>query len=128
MLRSWRTKRCFLLKFLIDESVSLAVTQRLRELGHQVEAISEGELASLSDSNVFEMAIKTKSILITRDWDFTNRLLFPPEKAEGMIYIRHGNLQSEEEADIVENIIRQYSADKLKGRLLAIYKNFASIR
>ena len=116
------------MKFLVDESVSHAVANRLRELGHQVEAISEGGLASLSDSNVFAMAIRTKSALITRDWDFTNSLLFPPDKTKGIIYIRYGNLQSEEEADLVENIIKQYSPEKIDGKLLTVYKTSASIR
>ena len=80
------------------KNVSFSVVRKLRALGYNVIAIAE-EYASIKDQSIYEMAIREKAILITRDYHFTNSLRYPPEKTEGIVYIRHGNLKSNEEVD-----------------------------
>lgn len=74
------------------------------------------------------MALESDSILITRDHHFTNNLLFPADQTKGIIYIRQGNLQSDEETDLIEKTINQLSLEKIKGKLLTVYKRFSTIR
>jgi len=116
------------LKFLVDENVSLAVAERLRQLGHEAEAVIESGFSSASDQKVFQLAIEKESILITRDHHFTNGMLFPPDKMKGIIYIRQGNLRSDEEVTLVEEAVRKFPLGTIEGKLLTIYKHFSSIR
>jgi len=57
--------------------------------------------------------VREQAVLVTRDYHFTNPIRFPAEKTAGIIYIRHGNLKSEEEIMLMENFlhntIRKYS-------------------
>jgi predicted nuclease of predicted toxin-antitoxin system len=81
-----------------------------------------------SDEDVFLLACKTQSILITRDYHFTNPLRFPPGKTGGIIYVRHGNLTSEEEIRIVTTFLVNHSYAEFSGRLATIYKDSVKIR
>lgn len=116
------------MKFLVDENVSLAVAERLRHLGHEAEAVIESDLHSASDRQIFQMAVESDSILITRDHHFTNSLLFPADQTKGIIYIRQGNLQSDGEADLIEKTVNELPSKKIEGKLLTIYKRFSTIR
>ena len=116
------------MKFLVDENVSQAVTDCLNELGHEAISIVESKLSGINDQKIFQMTVKTESILITRDYHFTNNLLFPAEKTKGIIYIRKGNLTSNEEAYLLEKTVQRIPLNEIAGKLLTIYKNFSTIR
>lgn len=75
------------MKFVVDESVSYAVVEKLRELKYEVVSVAK-DFASLKDRDVHKLAVAEKAILITRDHHFTNSIRFPPEKTNGIVYIR----------------------------------------
>ena len=73
-------------KFLLDENIPKAVKNFLESKGFSVryadKGIANGKLASLSK--------ETKSVLVSRDSDFLNRLLFPPKDFSGiMVFVIH---------------------------------------
>ena len=115
------------MKFIVDENVSFSVVRGLRELGYNVIAIAE-EYVSIKDQSIYEMAIKEKAILITRDYHFTNSFRYPPEKTEGIVYIRHGNLKSKEEADIVFKFLKTCNLTEIRGSLVTLYRKSLKIR
>ena len=59
---------------------------------------------------------------------FTNPIRFPAEKTKGIIYIRHGNLKSEEEIMMAENCLRSHDLETFQGKLVALYKDGMRIR
>jgi predicted nuclease of predicted toxin-antitoxin system len=85
------------MKIIADENVSLGVVTFLRNEGFEVSGIMESSISGLDDFNIFELVRKEKGILITREHHFTNSLRFPSEKTAGIIYIRKGNLTTQEE-------------------------------
>lgn len=115
------------MRIVIDENVSYSVVLRLQERGYEVTSIAK-ERKSIPDKDIFHLAIQKEAILITRDYHFTNPILYPPNKTEGIIYIRIGNLRSDEEAEIVERFFADYSPEKLKGKLATLYRKSAHIR
>jgi hypothetical protein len=53
---------------------------------------------------------------------------FPAEKTKGIIYIRHGNLKSEEEIMMVENCLRSHDLEILQGKLVTLYRDSVKFR
>lgn len=99
------------MKVVVDENVSYGLIERLREEGHEVISISELPDMGVSDEDIYAFILREQSVLITRDYHFTNPVRFPAEKTMGIIYIRHVNLKSEEEIAMVENFIHNYDLD-----------------
>jgi len=114
--------------FLIDENVSFGLVERLRTGGHQVVSIVESQQQGLSDDKIFTTAQKTKAVIVTRDHHFTNAIHFPAEKTVGIIYIRHGNLCSEEEIKLVEDFLAKHSSEQYCGKLVLLTKDEIYIR
>jgi len=116
------------MNFVLDESVSYGVADALREAGHIVIAIAESATSGLSDKDIFSFVIENSSILITRDFHFTNAVRFPPDKTGGIIYIRSGNLTSNEEISLVIRFISNHPYEEYSGRLATLYKDSIKIR
>jgi len=115
------------MKFIVDENVSFNVVKELRASGHSVTSIIEG-YASIKDQKIYEMLIKEKAILITRDYHFTNPFRYPSEKTKGIIYIRHGNLKSKEEVNIISRFLKTCDFTKIKGSLVILDRTTIRIR
>jgi len=116
------------MKIVVDESVSYGIVSYLRNKGHDVIAIAEALTSGLKDPDVFEVVKKENAILITRDHHFTNSLRFPPENTSCIIFIRKGNLTSQEEIDLLKWFFDSYSISEFKGRLVSISKDQIKVR
>jgi len=114
--------------FLIDENVSFGLVECFRAKGYQVVSIVEAHAQGLSDNEIFTSAQKYKAVIITRDHHFTNPISFPVEKTAGIIYIRQGNLCSEEEIKLVESFLIRHSPEQYYGKLVLLSKNEIYIR
>ena len=116
------------MKIVLDESVSYGLGEILRHEGHEVIAIVEAATAGNADEEVFKQTCEVKAVLITRDYHFTNHLRFPADKTSGIIYIRHGNLTSEEEIQLVTNFLSKHPSADYNGRLATLYRSSVKIR
>lgn len=116
------------MKILLDESVSYGLGEVLRREGREIIIIAEAATAGITDEEVFKLACESKAVLITRDYHFTNHLRFPADKTTGIVYIRHGNLTSEEEIQLVTNFLSKYSPMEYAGRLVTLYRDNIRIR
>jgi predicted nuclease of predicted toxin-antitoxin system len=58
------------MKFLFDQSADFRLILHLRQLGHDVQAVSRNYPPGLPDEDVLEIARKEKRILIVVDRDF----------------------------------------------------------
>jgi predicted nuclease of predicted toxin-antitoxin system len=72
------------LRFLLDENVPRSVMKFLESGNNCVESVPKGA----RNSKVIQLARKKKAILITRDSDFTNILLYPPEESYGIVVLQ----------------------------------------
>ena len=68
-------------KFLLDENIPKSVRNLLKSKGFEAEYTQKG----ISDEELASLAKKQKSIIVSRDSDFLNSSLFPPEKYFGII-------------------------------------------
>lgn len=116
------------MNFLIDENVSLGLVDRLRSIGHNVISIAEDPERGFEDEDIFTLCKKTKSILITRDYHFTNPIRFPAKGTKGIIYIRHGNLSSKEEIELVERTLTTHPIELFSDKLVLLSRKDLKIR
>ena len=116
------------MKIVLDESVSYGLGEVLRHEGHEIIAIAEAATAGNADDEVYLLVCDVKAVLITRDYHFTNPLRFPADKTSGIIYIRHGDLTSEEEIQLVTTFLSNHLPTEYSGRLATLYRNSVKIR
>ncbi len=114
--------------FLLDENVSLILEQILREHGHIVLAVCEFADRGIPDTEVWSRIKDSETVLITRDYHFTNPYRFPSTEVGGIIFIRSANLKAIEEATLVENFITHYPFDSYKRKLVTLSRNSVKIR
>lgn len=115
------------MKIVVDENVSCSVVLRLQEKGHKVTSIAKDRKSS-TDKDVFSLVLQKEAILITRDHHFTNPLLYPPDKTQGIIYVRIGELRSDEEIEIIEKFFNNYLPKEFRGKLVTLYRDSVHIR
>ncbi len=72
------------MRALLDEDVHIKVLRWLIEAGHDVIRVPSG----LKNGRVIELARRETRVLITRDKDFANRLLYPPAQSSGIVLLR----------------------------------------
>ena len=116
------------MNIVVGENVSYGLVERLRIAGYEVISISELAERKMSDEDIYTLILKEQAILITRDHHFTNPIRFPAEKTKGIIYIRHGNLKSEEEIMMIENCLHSHDLKIFQGKLVTLYRDSMRIR
>jgi predicted nuclease of predicted toxin-antitoxin system len=72
------------LKFLLDENVRVEVKEFLESKGLSAEYASKG----ISNGKLASLAKEKGLVLLTRDSDFINTVLFPPKQFSGMVVFR----------------------------------------
>src|SRR5215472_11599241 len=85
------------MKFLLDQSADFRLIPHLRELGHDVTAISRHYPPGLADEDVLTIAREEARVLIVADRDF-GELIFHQELAHaGVIFFRLPGAKSEKQ-------------------------------
>ena len=77
-----------LLPLLADECIYKVTTDFLRSLGCDVVTVQELGLAGASDDVVIDKALALGRVLLTRDMDFSNILLYPPAQYLGIVVLK----------------------------------------
>lgn len=116
------------MKFIVDENISLAVVNLLKSLTQELIYVADKDYVGMSDTKVFELAVRENAWLITRDYHFTHPIRFPSDKLQGIIYIRPGNLSSEQEAGLVQNFLKTSNLESLQGHLITLRRDQTRIR
>jgi len=114
--------------YLLDENVSLLLAQILRGYGNNVRAVCEFAERGLSDVEVWELIKGSETVLITRDYHFTNPYRFPTTEIGGIIFIRSANLKAIVEASLVEKFVTHYPHESYKQKLVTLSRDSVKIR
>jgi len=109
------------MKFLIDADCTRSIGNSLKQSGHEVWDIRDIKPAA-PDQEIYELIRKESLILITRDTDFGNILLYPATKQCGIILLRTHLLPVNEIVAIVNDFIANVAARELLGSLAVIRK------
>jgi predicted nuclease of predicted toxin-antitoxin system len=71
-------------RFLLDENIPRRIYRALKERGYYVEYVPKG----VDDETVINIARNRNLILITRDSDFADEIMYPPGSHPGIIVLR----------------------------------------
>jgi predicted nuclease of predicted toxin-antitoxin system len=108
------------MKIVLDENVSLSLATVLREDGHDVLAVAESAEKGSEDEEVWRVACEEPSLLITRDYHFTNGVRFEPSQCLGVVFIRRGNLTASDEVALVRSFLASHPPDQYRGKLVSL--------
>jgi predicted nuclease of predicted toxin-antitoxin system len=76
------------MQFKLDENLPPAADDLLRQLGHDVMTVFDQGLQSCTDPEVLAACQGEGKVLIALDLDFSNILVYPPERYAGFIVLR----------------------------------------
>ena len=71
-------------RFLLDENIPRRIYRVLKEHGYYVEYVPKG----VDDDTVINIARERNLLLITRDSDFADEIMYPPGSHPGIIVLR----------------------------------------
>ncbi len=108
------------MRVVVDENISLRIVPVLRAEGHEVIAIAETAGKGTPDSDGWEIVCRQQALLVTRDHHFTNPLRYSASDSLGIIFIRHGNLTSSDEALLIHSFIHNHPLQEYRGKLVTL--------
>ena len=76
------------MQFKLDENLPPAAADLLRDLGHDVMTVYDQGLQSCTDPEVLAACQGKGKVLLSLDLDFSNILVYPPERYAGLIVLR----------------------------------------
>jgi len=116
------------MKILLDENVCLRLADALRKDGHDVLAIAGAAGKGLPDAEVWSLACEGPSLLITRDYHFTNAVRFAPALCLGIVFPRQGNLRASEELALVRSFLASHPPAQYQGKLVTLSPGSIRVR
>ena len=108
------------MKFLFDQSADFRLMPHLRELGHDVQAISRNYPHGLPDEDVLAIAREEERILVVADRDF-GELIFHQELAHaGVIFFRLPGATLQTKIEHLNTVIEEHTEELARGEFLVV--------
>jgi predicted nuclease of predicted toxin-antitoxin system len=109
------------LKLKLDENLGAKCADVLKVAGHDVETVQSHALTSASDDEVIAACRAEARALITLDLDFSNPLIYPPERHSGIAVLRMPARQSYVVLlALVRTLIDALKREDLTGQLWSV--------
>lgn len=113
---------------LLDNCVAGRYVRVLREFGYVAERSVKYLSDDADDKAVIDIATQLDAVLLTTDMDFSNILIYPPEKYQGIIIMRY-KASDEGLLDIIlKTVLTTHYRDDLRGKLVIISNGRYRIR
>jgi len=116
------------LKFLIDANMPRLITRSLVALGYDVVDIRDVERPGIADECISEIARQEGRVILTRDQDFGNVLLYPPGLHSGIVVLKTRAQSSESIKDLLISFLSEIGEDEIYGSLIVLEKHRYRIR
>jgi predicted nuclease of predicted toxin-antitoxin system len=105
------------MRFKVDESVHLEIADLLRGRGYDALTVFDQGFRGRSDRDIADLSQSEGRVLISLDLDFSNILMFPPEKYPGLIVLRLRKKSRSAVCRVVTRVIDHLDKEPLAGRL-----------
>lgn len=90
--------------FLIDAQLPPALARWLAAKGHQALHVADRQMETASDSAIWEFALRTSAVIVTKDEDFAQRKALTGN-GPGVIWIRLPNTRRQQLLASLETIL-----------------------
>lgn len=108
------------MRFKIDKSLHLEIADFLRGRGYDALTVFDQGFQGRSDRDIADLSQSEGRILISLDLDFSNILMFPPEKYPGLIVLRLRKKSRSAIRRVVARVIEHVDKEPLAGRLWVV--------
>ena len=109
------------MKFLVDNALSPAVAEGLRQAGHDAGHVRDYKMAAAPDEQVFSLAEREGRILISANTDFGALLALRNQAQPSVILFRRSTGRSpQNQLDTLLSILPKISRDLLQGCIAVI--------
>jgi predicted nuclease of predicted toxin-antitoxin system len=118
------------MRFLLDANLPRSALAVFSRFGHEAELARDIGMASSSDTEIAAHALKTGSVLLTRDLDFADIRRYPPEQFVGLIVLRlPENMVAAEIAGVIARFLSEpLFVNSLAGHLAIVELERARFR
>ena len=100
-----------MLKFLLDENIPDLLKKFLNSKGYVAEYASKG----INNGRLASLALARKRVLVSRDRDFLNSVMFPPKQFSGIIVLISHPPKAEKLINAMKLVLSRVK--EFKGRL-----------
>ena len=114
--------------FKIDENLPPSVGDLLRESGHDVRTVYEQGLRSCADPQLLATCQGEGRALLSLDLDFSNILVFPPERYAGLIVLRLHKPGARAVMALVRRLLPHFALVPVAGRLWIVDEQRIRVR
>jgi predicted nuclease of predicted toxin-antitoxin system len=96
----------------LDENLPVGLARRLKDLGHDVQTVHDGQLVGREDGDIWKAAPRESRLLLTEDLDFADLRRFVPGSHFGILLIR---LRSPSRVDLIDRVAQMFREQDVEG-------------
>jgi predicted nuclease of predicted toxin-antitoxin system len=108
------------MNFLFDQSADFRLISHLRQLGHDVAAISRYYPPGLADEDVLAIARQERRILVVADRDFGELIFHQQLVHAGVIFFRLPGVNLQTKIDHINTVLEGYAEALERGEFLVV--------
>lgn len=109
------------MKFLLDENISPATANFLKDLGYNVKSLEDFKMLGCENGEVIKLAIKENRTLITLDMTFGYRFYFLNRGKVGILLLRLKNVTVGNVNQVLKNFLDPLKKEKKRlGKSLIV--------
>jgi predicted nuclease of predicted toxin-antitoxin system len=108
------------MKFLFDQSADFRLIAHLRQLGHDVSAISRNYPPGLADEDVLAIARQEQQILVVADRDFGELIFHQRLGHAGVLFFRLPGESLQTKIDHLDRVLQEHADDLAAGEFVVV--------
>lgn len=108
------------MRLLLDANIPRSTKVVLAACGHDVVDVRDILPPAAPDSVIYERAKQEGRLLITRDYDFLNILLYPPAGTPGIIVVKVHQLSARAIALLLRDFLDRMTESQIQNALIVL--------
>ena len=112
----------------LDENMSNAHADYLRQMGHESDRVTDEGLSGATDAIVWQAVCQEQRFFITLDLDFSDVRRFPPGTHPGILLLRPRSRSRQAVLELLSRILSEYPLESLQGCLVVADETQTRIR